>query len=78
MTSVLSLHGSTDGLYANLEGTNPVRLISLLAGHPSDKVYVKVVSTNLDDAVNTYEATSYTWGDPPSRTSSHATVATLR
>ncbi|OWY43389.1 HET-like protein [Alternaria alternata] len=64
MTSVSSLHCSTDDLYAHLEGTNPVRLISLLAGHPSDKVRVKVVSTNLGDAVNTYEVTSYTWGDP--------------
>ncbi|RYN24920.1 hypothetical protein AA0112_g8877 [Alternaria arborescens] len=64
MTSVLSLHGSTDGLYAHLEVTNPIRLISLLVGHPSDRVHVKVVSTNLGDAVNTYEATSYTWGDP--------------
>jgi hypothetical protein len=64
MTSVLSLYESTDGLYSHLEGTGPVRLISLLAGRPSDKIHVKLVSTNLVDAANTYEATSYTWGDP--------------
>ncbi|CAI9637425.1 unnamed protein product [Alternaria burnsii] len=31
---------------------------------PERQLHVKVVSTNLGGAINTYEATSYIWGDP--------------
>ncbi|KAK7756188.1 hypothetical protein SLS62_001781 [Diatrype stigma] len=53
-------------LYQPLEGELPLRLLRLGAGRPGQPIECELVPTDLGrgEAVQDYEATSYTWGSP--------------
>lgn len=54
----------TSLLYRPLEGELPLRLLRLGAGQPGQPIVCELVPTDLGDAAENYEATSYTWGSP--------------
>jgi hypothetical protein len=52
-------------LYTPLSGTKPLRFVHLLPGEPSAPISVELVHAHLDQPTTpSYEAVSYTWGDP--------------
>jgi len=41
-----------------------IRVLVLLPGRPGDLIHITISSITLDDGTHTYNALSYTWGDP--------------
>jgi hypothetical protein len=56
----------TDEFYSPLSTPRAIRLVELLAGHPSDPIRVSLLSFQLNLAP-TYDALSYVWGDSSDR-----------
>jgi len=51
-------------LYAPLQGTLPLRILTLLPGRRGDPIRCRLNPTTVEEADQQYEATSYTWGSP--------------